>query len=263
MKSNLYCGNCGKTGHNYRSCMAPIISLGIVLCDKRKIPFKYLMIQRRDTLGFVEFMRGKYLLTNLTYLKKLFTIMTKKERELIVNNDFDTLWDKLWMKNDNRYTFNEYSTSKDKFNKLKSGTKIDNKTVTFISLNNEVPMVYESPEWGFPKGRRNLHENDLDCAKREFEEETGIDESNYELMNIKKINENFIGSNNIRYRHIYYIGNLLKDIDLKINPENKHQITEISNINWFTLEECKNSIRPYNVEKKKVIEKIDDLIKKH
>ena len=49
----------------------------------------------------------------------------------------------------------------------------------FDIINKEVPIVYESPEWGFPKGRRNMHESDLDCAKREFEEETGIDESFY------------------------------------------------------------------------------------
>ena len=69
MKSDTYCGNCGKKGHNYRNCLAPIISLGIVLVDKRHSKKKYLMIQRRDTLGFVEFMRGKYSINNINSLK--------------------------------------------------------------------------------------------------------------------------------------------------------------------------------------------------
>jgi 8-oxo-dGTP pyrophosphatase MutT (NUDIX family) len=30
------------------------------------------------------------------------------------------------------------------------------------------------PEWSFPKGRRKIKENDLDCAVREFCEETQL-----------------------------------------------------------------------------------------
>ena len=33
---------------------------------------------------------------------------------------------------------------------------------------------WTEPEWGFPKGRREYHETDVDCSKREFQEETGI-----------------------------------------------------------------------------------------
>ena len=45
---------------------------------------KYLMIQRKDTLGFVEFMRGKYNLENIDYIYKIFKIMTKEERLSII-----------------------------------------------------------------------------------------------------------------------------------------------------------------------------------
>ena len=86
-KNNLYCGNCGKFGHIYRRCTAPITSLGIICYKKESYLgnelIKYLMIQRRDTLGFVEFMRGKYNLDNVNYIYKLFEIMTKNERNRI------------------------------------------------------------------------------------------------------------------------------------------------------------------------------------
>ena len=48
----------------------------------------------------------------------------------------------------------------------------------------------------------------MNCAIREFSEETGVDISSASseiLKVIKPINENFVGSNGVNYRHIYYI----------------------------------------------------------
>ena len=59
-RKEQYCGNCGQLGHIYRRCLLPIISLGVILFKKEQNTIKYLMVQRRDTLGYVEFMRGKY-----------------------------------------------------------------------------------------------------------------------------------------------------------------------------------------------------------
>ena len=74
-------------------------------------------------------------------------------------------------------------------------------------------MKYKDPEWGFPKGRRNLKERDLQCAVREFEEETDIGRDNiYVLRCIDPLEEDFIGSNKKHYKHIYYIAKLVADI---------------------------------------------------
>ena len=57
---------------------------------------------------------------------------------------------------------------------------------------------------GFQKGRRNLRESDYDCALREFQEETGFERNEYEILrNIRPVEEIFYGSNNIRYKHVY------------------------------------------------------------
>ena len=164
------------------------------------------------------------------------------------------------MKNDNRYSFNEYKLSKSKFEMFKKGMQINNTIVSFGTIHNNIPIIYDSPEWGFPKGRRNLYETDMDCAIREFEEETGLNSKQYNiLLDVNRFNESFSGSNNIRYKHIYYIAELI-DTDIILNPFNKHQLTEIGNINWYKYEECINIIRPYNIEKKNVITKINKLL---
>ena len=54
------------------------------------------MIQRKDSLCFIEFIRGKYKMNDVNYLTKLFKFITNEEKSKILNNDFDTIWKDLW-----------------------------------------------------------------------------------------------------------------------------------------------------------------------
>ena len=254
-KTTQYCANCGKQGHLYRKCLSPVLSMGVILFKKIDSEIKYLMVQRKDTLGFVEFMRGKYNLENLRYLYKLFKIMTKKERDGIVSSDFDTLWDNLWMKKQTSQYHNEYDSSKKKFNILKKGIKVKSEKITLETINNLVPINWYEPEWGFPKGRRNVRESDRDCALREFMEETGLKKHDYHVRDeLGVFNELFSGTNNIRYKHIYYIAEANPEFcadKFEIDVNNFSQVSEISNINWWNFTEALKKIRSYNNEKKK------------
>ena len=138
----------------------------------------------------------------------------------------------------------------------------DTDKVTLISLNKDVECNYEEPEWGFPKGRRNLHETDYHCAVREFEEESGLTKKQYNVnFNIKPLDEVFLGSNNIRYRHIYYIAEYTDQTkSLEVDKSNFTQVSEVSNIKWFPYEEALERIRPYNEEKKKVLIEANNIL---
>jgi 8-oxo-dGTP pyrophosphatase MutT (NUDIX family) len=260
-EKDIICGNCGAIGHSYRRCTAPITSLGAIIY-KIDNGVKYLMIQRKDTLGFVEFMRGKYNIENIKYIYKIFEIMTEKERNVIESNDFDEIWNTLWMNKTIKQYRNEYDVSKKKFNKLKNGVKVDNEHLDLKKINRDTKCYWKTPEWGFPKGRRNLKESDYNCANRELKEETGIKGTEYQIYNdIKPLEEVFLGSNNIRYKHIYYLGKANDDCSLIVDNNNIEQITEISNIAWFSLDEALRRIRPYNKEKKEVLIRADKIIK--
>jgi len=258
IKKEQYCGNCGQIGHIYRRCLLPIISLGVILFKKTNNEIKYLMVQRRDTLGYVEFMRGKYNLENINYIYDLFKIMTKTERLNILTYDFDLLWTNLWMNKNLKKFHNEYANSKKKFNILKKGCLIDNKSVSLDLFHKDSPVVYLEPEWGFPKGRRNIKESDRDCALREFEEESGYKRGQYKIIeDTDPEDELFSGTNNIRYKHIYYIGESLVDVSLSINKDNFSQVSEIRTIKWFTYEEAIKAIRIYNKEKKNTLTRVN------
>ena len=262
--NQYFCGNCGKKGHVYRKCLAPITSLGVIVYKKNdNNKREYLMIRRRDTLGFVEFMRGKYNLSNCSYVYELFSIMTESERVRLVERDFDVLWNELWMNKNTRQYHNEYENSKKKFNKLKRGffTKLDNETDEFISLDiihkNE-PIKWQEPEWGFPKGRRMLKESDIECATREFREETGLEDTDYTICEeLGRIEETFYGTNNIRYRHIYFIGMWNSTKEVTVDKTNFSQVSEIGNIAWFPYNIAHNKIRSYNWEKKRLLHNLE------
>ena len=63
-----FCNNCGKQGHLYHHCKRPIMSLGIIAFRKVNGQRQFLMICRKNSLGFVDFMRGKYKLHNPLHL---------------------------------------------------------------------------------------------------------------------------------------------------------------------------------------------------
>ena len=53
-----YCNNCGYEGHLYRNCKLPVLSYGVLIV---RIPDKQvLMVQRKDSIAYIEFLRGKY-----------------------------------------------------------------------------------------------------------------------------------------------------------------------------------------------------------
>jgi hypothetical protein len=48
------------------------------------------MICRKDTLGYIDFIREKYVLQGLEYITNMFKQMTYLEKKSIMENDFDT-----------------------------------------------------------------------------------------------------------------------------------------------------------------------------
>jgi len=259
--SENYCNNCGKYGHLYHQCKTPITSFGIIVFRINNGVTEYLMIRRKDTLGYIDFMRGKYSVYNKEYIMNMLKQMTKEEKEVLNSNDFNAAWSRIWGINSisNQYK-SEESISRDKFQLLNNG--IFNKNIfytlqTMIEESNNYDS-WEEPEWGFPKGRRNFQEKDFDCAIREFKEETGYNPNS--LKNIKNIypfEEIFTGSNYKSYKHKYYLAFL--DYETSLNTKS-FDSTEVSKMEWKSFEDCMKSIRSYNLEKKRLITNINNTL---
>jgi 8-oxo-dGTP pyrophosphatase MutT (NUDIX family) len=254
-----YCNNCGKFGHIFYHCKVPITSIGLIVFRKDADNIRYLMIRRKDTLGFMDFMRGKYSIYNREYIENLLKQMTYNEKMMLKSNDFETLWRNLWNKNnDAEYKFEQH-ISADKFNSLKNGIHLQNRgeCENTYSLNElidkslENDTKWEEPEWGFPKGRRNPLEKDFECALREFCEETGYSKKHLKFVeNVQPFEEIFMGSNYKSYKHKYFLMNLPNYIESSELYDN----SEVSKVEWKTYEECIQCMRPYNLEKMRLLE---------
>jgi len=231
---NSYCGNCGKHGHLYSQCKMPIISVGIIAFHKMpQGEYRFLMICRKHTLGYMDFMRGKYSINNKEYIMGLLHVMTNHEKRRILDNDFHTLWKDIWCDTSAYYKPEETSSSK-KYDELTRGIITPTETYHLKGMVEESlrRTFWEEAEWGFPKGRRNYNENDLDCALREFSEETGYDSKRLKnIENIQQFDEIYMGSNHKLYKHKYYLMQLdIFDDDVL----NRYDDSEVSKVEWKT-----------------------------
>ena len=282
----MICSNCNKSNHEYKDCKEPITSWGIILVNLSNFQNKkinhnnninirnrisnicpqnykdlenlsdymnnitFLLIQRRHSIAFMDFIRGKYKIDNIDQINSLFQYMNPDEIKSIDTKDFDDLWKEMWNNDSTRINnTREYNMAKNKFNQLKSDNNLELNINFFI---NNVTSLYKTNEWGFPKGRKNHNETPLECALREFSEETNIKLSDIKLVsNINPIEENLLGTNGIPYRHIYYIAETSMENNLQIENNN-----EIGNLGFFNYNDSKNLIREYHTEKKNILQYI-------
>jgi ADP-ribose pyrophosphatase YjhB (NUDIX family) len=303
-RNKMHCDNCNSFGHDYKSCKESISSWGIILVrfddnnmensinddrdynndyydsndgikydSLKNINFvseninkiKFLLIKRKHSLGYTEFIRGNYKKDNINGIIFLFQQMTQDEITNISLNTFDDLWDEYWGSDLRKKSFNkkQYIESKENFNCLKNKIGVDLSLDFYV---NKVKSVYLIPEYGIPKGRKQRGESDIDCAVREFCEETGYSKHDFKIVNnVKPIIENMVGTNGISYRFVYYLAEDLTHNQPKICEKNAN---EIGGLGFYSYQESLYLIREYHIEKRNIIKNVfmfylNNLIKKN
>lgn len=294
------CTNCGHKGHEYKQCTQPITSLGILLVnynglnkvhhdkninlsnnaifdesnrvsinsnnDKLLVKIindnlSFLMISRKHSLGYVEFIRGRYRPEKIDQVIYLFRQMMRQEIEkikksLYMDDGHEYLWIDLWNnKHDSQYLVKDKALSKARYNMLKH-TGTDGAEIDLEYIVNIIVPDYDIEEWGFPKGRRNKFETEKECAIREFKEESGYTDEDFQIIyEIEPLVETFTGTNGIEYRHIYYVAELVSG-KLPQNGITESQKNEVGNICFMNFENAMFYIRDYHIPRKQILEKL-------
>lgn len=288
------CNNCESAEHSLNECPLPLCSYGIInikftgdikkyqdiikkdLSNKENVlnierfindPEKiklidpnvlkqvrenllFLMVSRKNSLGYIDFIRGKYDKDNFREIKYLFEQMTEIEIKNIITKSFNFLWNDIWKKSAYKQSFKE--------NAIISQEKFDY-VLKYYNLESIKPL-FPFPEWGFPKGRKNYNEEDINSAKRECREETGLTDSEINVLeSIEIFQELLTGTDGKRYKHIYYLSIVSKERYLHYNNKNNHFV-EIEDIGWFNINNLMTLIRSYHVRKIEIIKNIINYI---
>jgi hypothetical protein len=239
MSVSVICKNCGKQGHLLNKCKHPILSCGVLLYRDIGDDIEFLMVNRKYSYGFIDFMIGTYAYYNICQLQISVNEMSNNEKQIILNEE--------------KY-INQWNTMINKNNKISNTLQFSQ--LTFASSTN-----WETPEWEFPKGRRKPLEWDIDCAIREFEEETGIPRHSIDILpDIDFIYETFVGSNGKTYTNKYKCAKWNGVADIGTNPYDKNEIGEIK---WICMNDIPKIIRPYNKEKIQMINNLTETIQKN
>jgi 8-oxo-dGTP pyrophosphatase MutT (NUDIX family) len=239
---------------------------------------RLLLGQRRDSISYWEFVKNNVPKGSASMFKMHVRLMSDQERQRCIAhhlaNDFDTLWDDLWVFEENgswttqrekcRVAFHaNMEQFMDTFEECQrhrvdvswtagsesswslSPSSSSESSCTSL-LDPECDDVQHETMWHFPKGRLESHESQLQCALREFEEETGISKHQVRVLDRHKtMHELYVGTNGKLYRTVYYLSEattLLPTPPMKRSLRSKlrpfYLSDELNSLRWCSFDEA-------------------------
>ena len=192
-----------------------IYSYGIIAHTSIRNTCMILLIQRRDTYAFIDFMLGRSVnIENMCY----------DETQRLLKYNFNEVFKDFML--DRRYSKFQYNKSK----------------IFYETHINEVrdfkDVVYTEQPWGFPKGRPLKNEKYIDTAKREFYEEVRLNVNN---ISSDSIEERYVGDDDKEYGACYYTSYFDSPVKIdymKIKGIRTTVSNEVLNAEWLPIEEA-------------------------
>lgn len=189
--------------------------------------YEVLMIKKRHTYSFIEFVRGMYDPYKDHDLEYMFASMTITEKSMVQTRNFETIWNYCNgepIKNSDRSI---YIRASKKYNML-----LAREADVLLRLIGSTPNA--TLLWEIPKGRPNKRETPLVSATREFEEETGLSKEAYRILFDEGTIEYSFVDCGVRYKYIYYLAVLSSNIMPVYDYKNPHMLWELSELKFMT-----------------------------
>lgn len=211
-----------------------IVSYGIILFTMVGDNPKFLVYQRRDNYEYIDILRGNW--HSEDRFKELFSALSLEEKQRILEYTFQELWDDLWIDHSSHIYTEGFERAQKKYNTIRS--KIP-------SMMTDEPDFDRSPPWGFPKGKKAEHTNEteLQCALREFSEETRLSTDELKVWNTRPHSENYKGNNNKQYATHYFLAEAPRELAVSMidTPQcirKKAVSEEAADARWMTYSEA-------------------------
>ena len=200
---------------------------------------RYLLMKRRDSISYIEFLKNHIKENEMV---KYISLMTLQEKERCIkafeSGSMRDIWDDLWINH-------SCKTYKEEYEQCNSAFMSNMEKFIDVFRDSEIGLLEN--DYGFPKGRRFRNEMQVDCALREFKEETNMDTSVLRVFKTKTYDETYIGTDNKLYKTVFYIAYCTSPLEIRIrSSESKIRKTFISDetdeLSWDTLEIAINKL---------------------
>ena len=218
---------------SYKKDIVTKTSIGIIIIKLNNTQPEVLLVHKRCTYAFNEFIFGNY--KSYTKIETILEQMTTEELLDIWSLNFEQMWYRYCLDVNKQDVFYNKKYTKFQFTFMQDGgirlrKLVENTTSRGVLL------------WEVPKGRKaNNKESDINCAIREVEEETGIKKCQYTLIPNAKRKVSFI-SCGVKYVCIYHIAfanESLSRINLEYkllkNLKSLNRIQEVFEIKWYNI----------------------------
>lgn len=204
-----------------------------------------IMIKRKTSYSFDDFLHERYDINDEKRILQLLNHMSNDEKLDLLSLDYGRLWYRAYMVNpDSKFTPDDKKLDharQHKYNVLKKNFEKNFTIKNSSYLRSLINKSYQSEcLWELPKGRKvHRNEHPINCAVREFYEETGISCDYYDILDGNNIEIAFI-SGRIKYVYHYYLAYLIHNVNLKLDFSTNTQISEVSDIKWVNKSKLKN-----------------------
>lgn len=204
-----------------------IVSYGLVLFTIHKNVVHYVVAKRQNSIAYIHLLTSRGLSKNEQnrYIK----LLPNDERRVLQIHDAKTILDDL----------HGYDSQI-----LPNFVILKQHITDFVHDNTDAlnkRSLCDTALWEFPKGRRHNNESAVQCACREFVEETGI--TNFNVVISNPISIRFTGYDGRSYQNIFYIAFApnKQQIQYKNNDFlicKKCVSDEMVNVDWMPYSQC-------------------------
>jgi ADP-ribose pyrophosphatase YjhB (NUDIX family) len=276
----MICIRCGEEYHTCKNCTNAITSFGLVVFAKRKNlhqvgklyestdtykcnnkkahaltptdskyciynrfvqnlddqDYYFLLVERKDTIAYISLVQG-IRNSNEKLIKDYISELTCYERYKLCNYTWEQLFE----------TTGSYKRN----NQEESRQQFDSFDKSFLD---DIYCKHSTADYVIPKGKLKIKESTLECAIREFAEESGYSENDIIIRPDLGIwTEEFTANENL-YKNVYYVAELLSNATIKVPLNmNKEQCREVGNVGWFNIKEAVDIIRETHFQKKGIL----------
>ncbi|KAJ3024779.1 UNVERIFIED_CONTAM: hypothetical protein HDU68_007791 [Siphonaria sp. JEL0065] len=211
---------------------------------QKDVPLMFLLVERKDTIGFLNLVQGCYPENEPYKSKKISKYVSDlicEERCKLTNQSFAEMWAIAGTSR------RDYVKSEQKWNGLDLGVIL-----------NTSECKHREADYMMPKGRLKLVGLDGDSVDESGESGFGGSTSNDGssgdcCMYVEK----FIGTDGKKYRNVFFVGRVRPCAQVSTRlGEDIDQSKEVRNMGWFTLKECEQLMRSTHNQKLDILKDV-------